>query len=159
MVAARPWCESCLTRVSNLINLVRSNFCHDKVMPYEKFSPQSTPFDGLSLCSFGANSVDPLGGVLTLVWRYAFVAGLIGFIPLSLVLLLLLEAGMVYHLSVFNRRSFHLGELITILGTLLTLGTLLQGFVGDLQLRRTTRLGGQGRFRVFLRFGIRKLSQ
>jgi hypothetical protein len=67
---------------------------------------------------------------MKLVWRYAFVAGLIGFIPLSLILLLLLEAGMVYHLSLFNKRSFHLGELITILGTLLTLGTLLQAFVG-----------------------------
>jgi hypothetical protein len=67
---------------------------------------------------------------MALVWKYALVAGLVGFIPLSLILLLLLEAGMVYHLSVFNKRSFHLGELITIIGTLFTLGTLLQGFVG-----------------------------
>jgi hypothetical protein len=67
---------------------------------------------------------------MTLVWRYALVAGLIGFIPLSLIPLLFLEAAMVYHLSVFNRRSFHLGELITIIGILITLGGLLQGFVG-----------------------------
>ena len=67
---------------------------------------------------------------MSLVWKYAILAGLIGFIPLSLILLIFLEAGMVYHLSVFNRRPFHLGELITILGLLLTLGALLQAFVG-----------------------------
>ena len=61
---------------------------------------------------------------------YAIVAGLLGVIPGSIILLIPLEIGMVYHLSITNRRPFSLGELSLIWGALVVVGGVLQLVVG-----------------------------
>lgn len=66
------------------------------------------------------------------VVKYAIAAGVIGLIPLSILLLLVLEVIMVYHLSVINRRPFSLLELSVIWAILVAAGGILQGVVGTI---------------------------
>jgi hypothetical protein len=67
-----------------------------------------------------------------IVAAYAVVAGFLGFIPGSIIILIPLELIMVYHLSVANRRPFALGEFSMLSGALLTVGTILQLAVGSI---------------------------
>lgn len=66
------------------------------------------------------------------VFAYAVVAGIVGFIPGSILILIPLEIGMVYHLSIINKRPFSIGELSIIWTILLTAGGLLQLAVGTI---------------------------
>lgn len=68
-----------------------------------------------------------MGVVIT----YAIAAGIFGFIPGSIFILIPLELIMVYHLSVTNKRPFSLGEMSLLWGALLTVGTFLQVAVGS----------------------------
>ena len=65
------------------------------------------------------------------VVMYAFAAGVIGLVPGSAPFLILLEIGMIYHLSVKNNRPFNLAELGIIVTLLLATGGPLQGLVGS----------------------------
>lgn len=69
---------------------------------------------------------------MPMVFAYAIAAGVIGFIPLSVFILIPLEIAMVYHLSVRNRRPFSLGELGLIWTLLITVGGVLQAVVGSI---------------------------
>jgi uncharacterized protein (DUF697 family) len=64
------------------------------------------------------------------VWKYAIAAGIIGLIPLSVIILIPLEIVMIYHLSVVNRRPFNLAELSIIWAILLFVGGFAHGVVG-----------------------------
>jgi hypothetical protein len=64
------------------------------------------------------------------VVKYAFAAGVIGLIPFSFPLLMLLEVVMVYHLSVIHKRPFYIGELSIICGALLSFGFFLHVIFG-----------------------------
>jgi len=66
------------------------------------------------------------------VFVYAVVAGVVGLIPFSIIILIPLEIAMVYHLSVTNRRPFNLVELGVIWAILLTAGGFLQAVVGSI---------------------------
>jgi len=67
---------------------------------------------------------------MEIVWTYAIVCGIIGFIPFSALLLILIEIGMVYHLSTIHRIPFNLGELTVIWGILVTVSFIFKVIVG-----------------------------
>lgn len=69
---------------------------------------------------------------MELVMKYAVAGGFIGLIPLSVVILVPMEIAMVYHLSVVNKRPFHLGELAIIWAILLVLSSILHGIAGTM---------------------------
>jgi hypothetical protein len=69
---------------------------------------------------------------MELVMKYAFAGGIVGFFPLSVVILIPMEIAMVYHLSVVNKRQFHLGELATIWAILLVMSGILHGIAGTM---------------------------
>ena len=69
---------------------------------------------------------------MSTIWKYALAGAVIGLIPFSFVFLILLEVGMVYHLSIINKRPFSIGELGVIWGILLVASGTLQGVIGTI---------------------------
>jgi hypothetical protein len=66
------------------------------------------------------------------VWTYAIVCGVIGVIPFSAPLLILIEIGMIYHLSTIHRIPFNLGELTVLWGCLVTVSLIFKAIVGSI---------------------------
>jgi hypothetical protein len=71
-------------------------------------------------------------GPMETVWTYAVVCGVIGFIPFSAILLILIEIGMVYHISVNHRIPFSLGELAVLWGCLVAVSAVFKLVVGTM---------------------------
>jgi hypothetical protein len=69
---------------------------------------------------------------MELVGKYALAAAVIGFIPGSWIILMPLEIVMIYHLSVWNRRPFQLGELGLIGTVLLFVSGFFYAIVGSI---------------------------
>lgn len=66
-----------------------------------------------------------------IIW-YAIACGVAGIMPCSFPFLMALEIGMIYHLSVFHKIPFRLGELAVIWAILLTASIVLKIIVGGI---------------------------
>jgi len=69
---------------------------------------------------------------MELVKKYAIACGLIGLLPLSGFILMIIECVMVYHLSVQYRRPFNAGELLVIWAILGFVSFILFVIVGGI---------------------------
>lgn len=69
---------------------------------------------------------------MALVKKYAIACAIIGLLPLSGFILMIIECVMVYHLSVQYRRPFNAGELIVIWGILGFISFILFVVVGGI---------------------------
>ncbi|SRR6266446_7424613 len=69
---------------------------------------------------------------MQLVMKYAIACAIVGLIPFSFPLLMLIEVALVYHLSCEHRRPFNIAELGIIWSILLFVSFVLHGIVGTI---------------------------
>lgn len=69
---------------------------------------------------------------MRIVKGYAIACAIVGLLPLSGAILMIIEAVMVYHLSVENKRPFNIAELIFIWGVLEVVSFILFVVVGGI---------------------------